>query len=339
MKNLLHKGLCFGNVNATILASYGDIGGYLADEWQEILLSTQDKMLPVRNSEVSVKEGTDDDYANVIRSIDKTYELLFETLRKSDKALIPTLCENYSAMLSDFTLKVNVNKDESTSDMKYLCAVGRVVESIFENCISIDGTGEDVKMEKIVYVKNVEKKTTKERVDVEKSVKQYFNVCTKMLMGNCDILSNSCNGCESYKKYKKNDFDKFSESVKEFFKVTCSYADKAEKKMLKDLNDMTISSYDLEGEKAYRLVAVDVAESKEKAIKGLEQIASEIEDKQKIVCVDYELVKPIIDAVMEQYGKLLRKYFKNIIKIFNKATEKAKKDFYTVRESFAKASN
>lgn len=340
MKNLLNKGLCYGDVKGVILASYGDMGGYLADEWQEMLLSKEDKMLPIRNSEISIKDGTDDDYANVVTNLNKTYKLLFDMLRKGDKSKISELCENYNSVVSDFTLKVNVDQAEITSDMKYLSAVGRAVELVFENCISVDGTGEDVTVEKIVYVKNTaERKLVDERVDKEEFKRQYFNVCAQMLMRGCDMTVNSCNGCEKYKKYKRNDFAKFKENVNRFLEITTSYADKAETKVLKDLNDMKISNYDLEGGKATRLVASEVAESKKAVVNALGKLSSIVEDKQNIVCVDYQLVKKILDAVIEHYGKLLKKYFKTLMKIFNKATEKAKIDFNTVRESFASAHN
>ena len=349
LKALINKGIRYGNVKAYLLASYDDMSGKLVDAWQEEL-NASINVMPIDNAEMMLKEGVWDKYDDIIKEIDCVYGLLNDTVTHGHKQNAKTIAQCYNRMLNDFTLQVTAQAKEIERDIRYLGAAGKNFDEIFKNTSSVGDCGEFVHAEKIVFVvqkkengkkkkkREKNRKTVTERIESEDSQRIFFNVCAKMLRGNCDTLIQNCAGCEGYKKFKQNDFSVFKKNLQDFFEKTINYAETFDSERLAESIGDIIHRQDDSAQNEGKLLKTEIEEQQLLALNALNEISFG-EKKKGIFSVDTQIVERIRTAVEKTYTKLLRKYYETVMEIFKEATNKAKSGYNKVLKGLEAANN
>ena len=324
------------NCNAVVLSTYDNISGLLIDMWQDSWFDSKNKVLPIRNTEVYIKGDTALDYNNVVCELDVLYESYKGLVDGSYNGDIKELAKEFSEAISEFTLNVSTPIGEICSDFDYFRQISGHYANVFANSMSIATEGRAVFAEKrgvpVTQKRKPKNAKTPYEVEYQKNT-AIFNICSKQLHETCDYKNNDCVSCQYFGKYMINDLALFTSSVKGFFKETVRIMNALEKQKLRDRMNLIINSMGDDSTES-DVTIDDIKYASKEANTALDVMLSKrFKNSDGIYYVDYSLVFDVRELVQSIYSKLFGKYYKDLIKIFDKATNKMQTAFETAAQS------
>ena len=319
--------------NVTVLVTYDNISGPLADSWQDTWRSDKLKIVPIRNTEVYIKGDSALDYNVVVNRIDTLFESYKQLIEGSYRANISDLAKDFSDVVSDFSLDVSVDRSVIETDFGYFKDIAGHYANVFANSVSVGSNGREVYFETRGELKG--KKRSKGELTpytpVKENNKVIFNICACQLHEGCDYKHLDCDICEKGAVSNVNDFELFCESVRRFFKETVKIMTRIEDELRKKLAGETINP---SGGNAVTVgVSLsDIRDAQKSANDILTGLIKNSPGKGITYYVDYSDIFDIREAVQSIYYKLFVKYYNQIMKIFDKATNKMKTAFETAAQ-------
>lgn len=315
--------------NVYLFHTYGDMSGVLADEWQ-VDIKEEDRMLPFACREISLKHGTRLAYADIVGKIDRMYGEMLETVTNGSHEKAKALPAVINEMLVNFGTTATFVPELMQLDLEYAAKMGKLFDDVFRNTASVGNSGDHVIVQSTDYVAGGSNAAPARTVG--KSEEAFFNVCTKMLRHECDLIHHNCADCADYKNFLSNSFEHLDYSLNEFFSMAKKYV--VEMKDLKyqiDRDDI-IHSHDDDEEKA-EFTVENVEEFKKTAHRVAEEMKKAHKDMPNIFHVPYKDILALREAVYQTYRKILRKYYKSVMIIFSNSTVSAKNGLASARKA------
>jgi len=313
-----------------LLASYGNMDGVLADEWQ-VELKADDRMLPFASSEISLKHGARYDYADVVDRIDRIYGDLLVTVTNGTQERVKELPGAINNLLVSFATRATFDPEMMALDLEYTAKLGKYFDGVFRNTASVGNHGEHFVVRATDYAPAVGGKVPVPKT-LGESVGVFFNTCAKMLRHECDIIHNNCADCADYQKFLANRFDELESSMKEFFEMADHYVAKARDLRYQIQHDDIIIGHG-DDEDDVGLSAELIKSHQTAAVNALRQLQGRQAGASKVFHAEYSHVLAIREAVYQVLRKVLRKYYKAVMMVFADSTALAKSGLVGAREA------
>lgn len=335
-KLLLHKLRAHRGTALYLMAGYEHLEGVLLDSWQPLLLNAQ-ASAPFENCELCLKEGSWQDYAEIVCTLDTLYHHLQTIITAPDKKLFDDFAATYNKALLDMTLEVTYTPEDIVQDMQYLADAGAYFEAIFANTVSTGDCGMTTECESYRFNENPENgKPATEQKEIKTLQMQLFEVCPKIVLGACDAHVRNCADCQNYKCFTINSTAALKQNLQKFFEKTKTFAEQLEQKRMQARAAATINSGDDEDNVGY-LTCSKVASYQKQAMQAMETILHEKERFAAAFATAYETVNVLQHAATKAFGKVLGQYFTTVATIFKAATDKATASFAAGCDGFDSA--
>ena len=209
--------------------------------------------------------------------------------------------------------------------------LGEHFNGIFANTSSVGGNGEAIFIAPREHITPVKGQEKAEEPEVKTYEGAFFNVCSKMLLHTCDVTCNNCADCADYKQFIRNEYGALKKHLGDFFTTAKKYSieiAELRKKMSED--GILFNGHD---EGAFDLTKDEVEAYAKTVTKALEVIAAYQAKRPLLFHTEYAEVACIRETVYQMYRRVLRKYYKALMIIFNNATDLAKQALECAREA------
>lgn len=331
---ILNKTLSFGETPTVVFADYADMSGIFFNAWKKDVLVPDAFTAPMGVSVLSLKEGSSARYATITERVEEVYRAMDAAVSKGRSDDARLFADRFRRILTEFTLEVSDRDVELASDFTYLGQLSDAFEGVFRNSVSVGSAGEAVSAEKTVFVRDTRTKEVRERTTEEaQPARLYFNACTRMLLRTCDPRKRDCNGCTERSDLLVNRFELFTESVREFFARTREYLTASQAEDLRMMRDITLGG--AEEDTLFDLEPERLDSNEAEALRILDTLSEN--GKKGAFGVGFEEVEKIRRAVSDTYGRILGKYYKRTLRIFDAATDKMKLCCRAANEGFVAA--
>ncbi len=311
-----------------MLTSHSDLSDRLADAWGSAL--RHHATVPFGFSEVTVKEGTDRNYADVLADLEGIYRTVDPAARDALRKNSRQVAGEFDRAVGDYTTDPPPVSDASALELVFFRRVAKSYGQIFSNSVSAGGAGERTVREERKYFR-IKPKTRKEKknpvyreqVDMnEEAPLVFFNVCSRMLLRHCDPDQHECFGCKDYERLMCNRFADFEAAVQTFFKEAEDFTESLRLIYDKRLSDLIIIG-GAEADRSYGLPRSEaIREQGEKAAAALAAIKKK-RTGSKMFVADYSDVLQIKQAAASVYSEYLKKYTGRLLGMFEDVTQKA----------------
>lgn len=337
LKRIVNKTLQYGAKTTLVVSDYSNMQAHVMDYWQSVLFDGG-KYLPFDNSIVNVKENLLQCYDTVVKRIETEYSLLAKIVRGGQHKDVQDFSKRFGKLLLEYTLMTKVPEDTILTDVEYLAKLGAHFNSIFKNTCTVGDEGDLLTRKQFYYSQTVEDKETVTTVETEESnrVTIFFNACSKILSGGCDLSVNSCLECSYNQAFVLNDLNDLVLNTREFFKKTLDFDAKMESDKINGVGNVSTISIDYGGEdEDDDLVASQIIEWRKDAEAALDSIMKLSGNGQNAFICDYELAEQVRDAAYKTYRKMIRKYYITLRDLFDSSTKKAIDAYRTSFEGVA----
>ena len=321
------KALTLSDVaDAAVLASYDNIAGAFIDAWQESWITNNSAFISVKNSEVYIRGEKPLDYNHVISELDEVYKLYKALIDGKERVKPKKISERFSNAVSSFTLGMVAHSREMEEDFEYFEKIAPYYAGSFTNSVSVGNQGMEVFAQKRTELAKGKRKKVIEYLPVEEEKRVAFNICAKQFHGSCDCKSHDCSRCPIVKN-TVNNIEIFSDSVKGYFKETVRIMTKlADERIERQLDD-TIGSQSSSADKAD---IVDIAQVRELSDEVNKLLRSLLLTKPNAAIPFYGKYSDVFDireAMQSIHYGIFKKYYAQLVSIFEKATGEMKKSF------------
>ena len=330
LKILIAKAAVSSTGSIFILTSYGNMGGALADKWQSVI-EFEEPVIPFEIAEVSLHHGIASSYPEVVGRINGVYEQLYRLVTYGDDSDLEALPDSINGIIESCSTDPTFPATLASFEIDYAARLGEDFNGVFANTSSVGGNGEAIFIAPREHITTVKGKAAAEEPEIKTYDGAFFNVCSKILLHDCDATHNNCADCAEYKKFIRNGYEALTKHLGGFFTAAKKYSleiAELRKKMSED--GIIFNGHD---EGAFDLTKDEVDDYARTVTRAVEVIAAYQSKREMFFHTEYAEIACIREAVYQMYRKVLRKYYKALMIIFNNATDLAKKALDSARDA------
>lgn len=318
------------NTNAAVLVTYDNMEGVLIDAWQESWINENQNHLAVKNSEVYIRGEKPLDYNYILSELDGVYRLYKKLIDGPERVMPKKIAEQFSSAVSGFTLGMVAHARDMEEDFEYFEKIAPLYSGVFANSVSVGNQGREVFSDKLQEQTVGRKKKKKaEYVAVPEAKRVAFNICAKQLHETCDFKNADCSKC-TIRTNTVNNIEMFSECVNGYFKETVRIMTRLQEERIERQLDDTIGS---QGSTTGKSDLMDIERVRDLSGDVNKIMRSLLESKPNSRIPFYGKYSDVFDikeAIQSIHYGIFKKYYDQLMSIFEKATNEMKKSFGAV---------